>query len=341
MAIGSGLGSQVMFGLETTYGTSVTPTYTLEATSVGLELQVEHMMAAGLRSGLRVMRSDRQVVNKKGVNGAIETEIYSNGGTPVWWMIKAMGDSRAIGSIKSGASTDKTYTIQLGDPASGSSMTVQTGVADVGGTVRRMDATGCFITEFSLSNEVDGILNMSATVDGRDYVPSASSVTTATYSSASEPLTYAGGSFKINGTTVPIRSFECSVTHGYDVERYQINSTTLKSRPIINALDEITATFTLEFGADSGSTWATNDLVTQYRAGTLLTNVIAEWIGNTAITGTVYPSTKVTLPKCVITSATPTIAGPEIILMDVEVMALDDGTNQPMTLTVVSSEDAT
>lgn len=340
MAIGSGLGSQVMFGLETTYGTSVTPAYTLEATSVGLELQVEHMMAAGLRSGLRVMRSDRQVVNKKGVNGSIDTEIYSNGGTPVYWLIKAMGDSRAMGSIKTG-STAYTYTIQLGDPASGSSMTVQTGVADVGGTVRRMDATGCFITEFSLSNEVDGMLTMSATVDGRDYTPSSSAVTSATYSSSSEPLTYAGGSFSINGTTVPIRSYEVNVTHGYDLERYQINSTTLKSRPIINALDEITATISLEFGADSGSTWATDDLMTKYRAGTLLTNVIGQWTGTTAITGSTYPSTQVTIPKALITSATPTVAGPDIIMLDVEIMALDDGTNQPMTLTVVSSENAT
>ena len=31
MAIGSGLGSQVQFGIETTYGTSVTPTVALEA----------------------------------------------------------------------------------------------------------------------------------------------------------------------------------------------------------------------------------------------------------------------------------------------------------------------
>jgi hypothetical protein len=71
------------------------------------------------------------------------------------------------------------YTTRLGDPASLASMTIQTGIADVAGNVRRMDAVGCFITEFSLSNETDGILTGSFTVDGRDYIPSASAVTAA------------------------------------------------------------------------------------------------------------------------------------------------------------------
>ena len=155
MAIGSGLGSQAMFGLETTYGTAVTPTVTLEPTSVGLELQVEQMMSEGLRSGLRVQRGDRTVVNRKGVEGSIEMDIVSN--ALARWLIQAVGDSRSLGSIKSnpGSGAVYLYTMQLGDPASLSSMTIETGVADVAGNVRRMDATGCYITEFSLSNEID------------------------------------------------------------------------------------------------------------------------------------------------------------------------------------------
>jgi hypothetical protein len=339
MAIGSGLGSQVQFGIETTYGTSVTPTVALEATSVGLDLQVESIMSEGLRAGLRVQRGDRTVVNRKGVNGDIEMDVTSN--AMARWLIHAMGDSRAIGDIKTTPSAGVyLYTTRLGDPASLSSMTIQTGVADVGGNVRRMEAVGCFVTEFSLSNEIDGILTGSFTVDGRDYIPSASAVTAVSYASGTEPLVFHQGAITVGGTSVPLKSYELSVTHGYDVERYQINSTSLKSRPIINAKDEITLTLEMDFdGTAGGATWATSDFVSKFRAGTKVTDIIGTWTGGTAIASTYFPYLKATVPQAVITSATPTIDGPEIVALTVELMATDDGTNQPLTLEYQSSEN--
>ena len=337
MAYAGGLGSQIGFIPETTYGTAEAPTTFLEAKKVGLELKVEHMMSDGLRSGLRVRRSDRFVVNKKGVSGDVELDITSN--NLARWLIYAMGDSRAMASIKSGA-TAYTYAMRLGDPASLASMTVQTGVSDNTGTVRRMDATGCYITDFTLSNQVDGLLEGKFSIDGRDYAPSASAVTSATYSSGTEVLSFAGGQISLGGSSVPVRSYELSVKHGYNTERYQINSTTLKSRPVINAMDEISLKLSLEFGADS-PTWATSDLMTKYRAGTTLTNVQGVWTGTTAITGSTYPALTALVPSAVIKSATPQIAGPELVILDVELMALDDGTNQPLSLTYVSSENLT
>lgn len=336
MAVGSGLGSQIGFAPETTYGTAVTPTTWLEARSAGLELQVEHMMSEALRTGLKVQRTDRQVVNRKGVNGEIELDILSN--SMARWLRHAMNDDRAFSTTKTGAGPAYTYTYELGDPASLASMTIQTGVADVGGTVRRMDATGCFISEFSLSNSVDEILQGSFTVDGRDYTPSASAVTSASYATSTEPLTFAGGSVSLAGSATPVRSFEVSVSHGIDLERYQINSTTLKSRPIRNALTEITGTVELEFGASSVGTWGTDTLVDRYRSGTAIA-VGASWTGTSAITGTTYPSLAVNMDSCIITSCTPTIAGPEIIILSLEFMALDNGSDAPIDLVYVSSEN--
>jgi hypothetical protein len=339
MAIGSGLGSQVMFGTETTYGTAVTPTVALEATSVGLELQVENIMSEGLRSGMRVMRGDRTVVNRKGVSGGIDMDITSN--ALARWLIHAMGDSRAIATIKSTpAASVYLYTMQLGDPASLASMTIQSGISDIGGNVRRMDAVGCYCTEFTISNEIDGVLTGSFTVDGRDYIPSASAVTSATYASGTEPLVFHQGAITIGGTSVPVRSYELSVTHGYDVERYQINSTSLKSRPIINAADEITMSLEMEFDGTAGAaTWATSDFVSKFRAGTKVTNVIGTWTGATAIASTNYPYLKATVPQAVITAATPTIEGPEVVALSLELMATDNGTDQPLTLEYQSSEN--
>jgi len=335
MAIGSGLGSQIGFAPETTYGTAETPTTWLEARSAGLEIQVEHMMSEALRAGLKVQRADRQVVNRKGVNGEIELDVTSN--NMARFLRHCMNDDRAFSTTKTG-SDPYTYTYELGDPATCPSMTMQVGVADIGGTVRRMDATGCYVSEFSLSNSVDEILQVSATIDGRDMIPSASAVTSATYATGTEPLTFAGGSVSVAGSATPVRSFELSVSHGIDLERYQINSTTLKSRPIRNALTEITGTVEMEFGQSSVGTWGTDTLVDKYRAGTTIA-VAGTWTGSTAITGTAFPSLAVNLDSCIITACTPVLDGPEIIMLSVEFMALDDGTNPPIELVYVSSEN--
>lgn len=336
MAIGSGLGSQIGFAPETTYGTAVTPNTWLEVRKAGLELQVEHMMSEALRAGLKVQRSDRQVVNRKGVNGDIELDATSN--NLARFLRHCMNDDRAYSTTKTG-STAYTYTYEIGDPASCPSLTFQTGVADIAGNVRRMDATGCFVKEFSLSNKVDEILQLSATIDGRDYAPSSSAVTAASYASGTEVLTFAGGSASVAGSVVPVKSIDAKISHGIDLERYQINSTTLKSRPIRNALTEITGTVEMEFGADS-KTWATDDLVTKFRAGTTIA-VAATWTGTTAITGSTYPSLGITMATCMITKATPTIEGPGIISLSVEFQALDDGSNAPVQLSYVSSENIT
>jgi hypothetical protein len=337
MAIGSGLGSQVGFAPEVTYGTAETPTTWLEARSAGLEIQVEHMMSEALRTGLKVQRKDRQVVNRKGVNGSIDLDVTSN--NMARFLRHCMNDDRAFSTTKTG-SNPYTYKYQIGDPANMPSMTVQVGVADIGGQVRRMDATGCYVSEFSLSNSVDEILQLSATIDGRDMVPSASAVTSASYATGTELLTFAGGSISVAGSVTPVKSFEVSVSHGIDLERYQINSTTLKSRPIRNAMTEITGTVEMEFGQSTVGTWATDSLVDLYRAGTTIA-VNGTWTGNTAITGTALPSLKTTMPAALITACTPTIEGPEIITLSVEFMALDDGTNPPIELEYVSSENLT
>ena len=61
----------------------------------------------------------------------------------------------------------------------------------------------------------------------------------------------------------------------------------------------------------------------------------------TAISGGNFPTLTALIPSALITSCTPTIEGPEIITLSMEIMALDNGTNQPLSLTYVSSENLT
>lgn len=336
-SLASGLGSSCGFGVESVYGTAVTPTNFIVATSIGLELDVEHIMSEGIVSGRSVQQSSRQVVNKKGVSGEIEFDAEANGmGLLLRHM---MGDERAYGTTKTTVTLGVySYAFRLGTLPTSSSLTFQVGAADRGGVVRTMNATGCVIPEWSIANEVDGTLATTLTVAGRDYVPSASDRTSISYATGTEPFTFAGGAATIDSTAAEVRSIELNVAQGLDLERYQIASSTLRSQPVLAEMREITGTIELEFGAGPG-TWATSDMFTKYRAGSVIA-VTATWTGATAISGTYYPSISFTMPKCLITSATPTVEGPGMLMQSIEFQALEDNASstEALTCTYVSSE---
>jgi hypothetical protein len=97
----------------------------------------------------------------------------------------------------------------------------------------------------------------------------------------------------------------------------------------------------LEFGAGPG-TWATNSLMDKYRAGTVVA-LVATWTAPTSISGTYKPSISFSIPRALITSATPTVEGPDMVMQTIEFMALEDAANsvEPLTVTYQSSEDLT
>ena len=339
MAIGSGLGSIVGYEPESTYGTTQTPvTNFLEAKKVSIVPSVQHMESPALRYGTKVLRADRQVVNRKGAAGDIDLDVTSNN-MARWWR-HAMNDDRAFSTIKTTAAASVyLYTYNIGDPAACPSMTIQRGISDSTGTLRRMDAVGAFIQSWDLQNKIDGILEASFSVDARDDIPSASAPTTATYSATSEVLTFAGGVATVAGTTTNVKSIDLKCQMGMALDRYQISGSTLKSRPILDKMTEITGTVELEFGYAPG-TWATSDLVSKYRAGTTIA-FDATWTGATAIASTYYPFLEATATSAMITKADVTIDGPGIVMMSVDFKILDDGSNPPLVLKYQSSENIT
>ena len=339
MAIGSGLGSQLGYEPETTYGTTQTPvTNFLEAKKVSIVPQVQHMESPALRYGTKVLRADRQVVNRKGAAGDVDLDVTSNN-MARWWR-HAMNDDRAYTSIKTTPSASVyLYTYNIGDPAACPSLTLQAGIADSTGSVRRMDTVGAFINSWQLQNKIDGILESTFSIDARDTIPSSSAPTTATYSSSSEVLTFAGGVATVAGTATNVKSIDLKCTMGMSLDRYQISGSTLKSRPILDKMTEITGTIELEFGYAPG-TWATSDLVSKYRAGTTIA-FDATWTGATAIASTYFPYLEATSTAAMITKADVTVVGPVIVMMSVYFKVLDDGSNPPLVLKYQSSENIT
>ena len=337
-SLASGLGSSVGFGVESSYGTAVTPTNHIPVTSQSLVLDVEHMQSEGMLAGRAAIQTSRSVVNKKGASGSVEFDALANGmGLLLRHMI---GDERDYATTKTTVTSGVfSYEFRPGSLMTSSSMTWQLGIADRGGTVRTGNLPGAIVSEWEVSNEIDGLLATSATIAGRDWVPSGSDITSVSYPTGTELFSFAGGAVTVGGTAAEVRSVSISCNHGLDLERYQIASSTLRSQPVQNAMREITGTVEMEFGAGPG-TWATDSLMDKYRAGTVVA-LVATWTSPTAISGTYYPSISFSIPKALITSATPTVEGPDMVMQTVEFMALEDNANsvEPLTVTYQSSED--
>lgn len=335
-----GLASSCGFGVESTFGTAVAPTNWIQPTSQSLELDVEHLMSEGIRAGRAVPQTSRYVVNRKGASGSIEFDAEANGmGLLLRHMI---GDERAYGTTKTTVTSGVySYSFRPGTLMSTSSLTFQLGIADRSGSTRRGDVVGSVISEWEVSNEIDGLLTTSLTVAGRDWVPSASAITSVSYPTGTELFSFAGGAVTLGGTAAEVRSMSVSCNHGLDLERYQIASSTLRSQPVQNAMREITGSVEMEFGAGPG-TWATSSLLDRYRAGTVV-SIVGTWTGATAISGTYFPSISFSIPRALITSATPTVEGPEMVMQTIEFRALEDAANsvEPLTVTYQSSENLT
>lgn len=340
-SIASGLGSSVGYGVETSaFGTAATPTNWMPVTSQSLSLDVEHIMSEGLVAGRAVTQTGRYVVNRKGASGSVEFDALANG---MGLLLRHMvGDERAYSTTKTTVTTGVySYSFRPGTLPTSSSMTWQLGIADRGGTVRTGNVVGTVIPEWEVSNEIDGLLTTSLTLAGRDWVPSASDITAVSYPTGTELFSFAGGAATVDAVATEVRSISLSCNHGLDLERYRIASSTLRNQPIQSAMREITGSFEMEFGAGPG-TWATNSLLDKYRAGTVVA-LTATWTATTAISGTHYPSISFSIPKALITAATPTVEGPDVVTQTVEFTALEDSANnvEPLTVTYVSSENLT
>lgn len=337
MALASGLGSSIGFGVESTYGTAVAPTNHFEARSVDLDPGIEFVESEGIRAGTRVMRADRFAVGKKAPELSSEFDVLTNAFARM--LVHMCGESRGVGTYKTTPSSGVyLYTLHpmTADPNSLASLTFQAGIADRAGSVRRMDLSGAVISEWTLSNEVDGTLSASITAPGRDLTPSASAITSVSYPSSTNLLYWTQGAVTVDGTASEVKSVNIEYAHGFDLERFFIGSG-LRAKPIPAEMASCQITVETEFGALPG-TYASSDMVTKFRAGTTIA-FEAEWTGATAIASTYYPSLTVSAPACRIAEAVPSYSGGEVVgqTLTLDVFAPTDG-SEPLVVEYQSSE---
>lgn len=316
MALRSGIGAQLGFATESTWGTRVTPTRFLEFVTEGINLSVDRIESKAVRASNRVMRSDRWVAGARSAGGPIEWEVSSNG---FGLLFKHILGAIAI-TTPVGATLTRDHTATLGD-FDNLGMTVQIGRPDVNGTVRPFEYRGAKVTDWELSIAANGLLMLKTTIDAVDEDTS-QALATVSYPVSQSLLSYVGGTITIGGPSVDVSDFNVHGSNGLKTDRRLIRNATTKKEQIPHDLTGLSGSITAEF----------EDLTAYSRFvnGTVAT-ITALFEGAT-IEGALKYGVLVTLPACRFDGDTPNVGGNDILPIKLPFKVLNDGTNPPISI---------
>lgn len=311
MAIASGLDAQFGLALESTYGTAVTPSQFYEFLSESLALSIERQESEGLRPQRRVTTRDQWLPGRRGVEGDVSMEWPDRGASI---LARLMLGGASSTTTPSGATTAREHAVQVG-VLDGLSATVQVGRPDVQGVVRPFTYPGAKVTEWEISNEVDGFLMASLSLDAQDEATD-TALAVASYVANSKPLNWVGGVVTIGGVEYEVRDFSVAGSNGLRTDRYFLRSggAEVKREPLETNLREFTGEISADF---DGLT-----LYDLYRQGTVA-EIRAKWEGEEIEPGYRF-GLEVVLPAVRFDGSTPNVGGPEEIVQSVSYKVLDN-----------------
>ena len=242
-------------GVESAYGTGVTPTRWFEYLDESLDYRKNIKQGLGLRSGARVARSGRRVVPAHDGGGDISMEAVSKGMGLLWQACMGAGTSTLV----SAATYQQVFT--LGDAPS--SLTIQKGLARRDGTVDPYTFTGATVDSFELSFANADIVKLKAVIDARDML-TATAYAAPTYATAPNLFHFAGGIVSSGALTAPtattaavgatpiadVRGGSVAVNHNYKTDQYNMTGTGLKAKPV-GGLVGITGKIDVEYDSST------------------------------------------------------------------------------------------
>ena len=312
MAIRSGLAAQIGIGVESTVGTAATPTRFYEFNDESIAMTIERIESEGLRTGNRVLRSDRYASGQKAIEGSFSMDMTADN--------TAILFKHALGAVATAGSY--VHTCTMSDPF-GLGLTIEVGRPGNDGTVRAFTYAGCKINTLDLSVSVGELLSAEFGVIGTT-AETIGTVTAASYASSLELLHFAGAAITVAGTAYPCKDFSLSVNNGLTGDRFVLGSQ-VAQQPIASSLAEVTGSLTAEF-VDAT---AYNRVLNATHAA-----VVATFTDSTGDTITV------TVPVARFDGDTPSVGGPDILDQTLNFKGLFNGTDSPVTIAVANGDSA-
>lgn len=339
MATGTGLDSQVVVGLETTWGTPVTPAKAIEFDTESLNWEPGWIEPTGLRVGTKFKRASRLVRSTENVSGGLALQFATrNMGT----LVKAMTGSTVVaptlvlGSAykqvhNPGDFITKSLTIQVGRPEPTTPY-----------TVRPHTYEGCKVTGWEWSVADGETAQLSLDIDGQTEL-TATALVSPTYVS-SEVFNFSQVTvFKFGGTVSGVT--ELSVAGGVTVatiikkisfkgetpmaaDRRGIGNAGQKAEQLEN--DTPTISFSLE------AEFSKAELYDVMKANT--TTAIELKLEGSIISGSDKNTVHIIASAAKFKTAAPNVDGPDIVQMTVEGECYSDEVNAPFMFKLISGD---
>lgn len=331
VSLGAGLGATLGFALEGTVGTFQTPTHFMTFQKESLAFKKNTVQSHALHGGLFDLSTRRAFVTQT-VDGAIDTDLYDRGQGLLWQL--ALGAAPIITG-----STVFTQTYVPGTVA-GQSLTIQVGRPQVNTTLTPFSFTGCKFTDWTLSVATGGIAELSFNVDGWTESVSSSYAAPsyvannmlhfaeATLIQGGTPSTSGGICTLAGGTTIATcKDISMKGTDALATGRYFLGANGIKAEQIDNNFRALTGSATIEFNnlTDAYNTFR-NDLPTSMQL-TFVGPVISD---------TTHSQVQMLIPRVYFDTGDPTVQGPDILNQPVAFTGLDDGTNAPVQVQLIT-----
>ena len=323
-------------GLESTFGTSVTPTRWLEFLEESLDYNKNITQGEGLRGGSRVRRSSRRIVTTSDAGGDVSVECVTKGMGLFWQACMGVG----VSTLVSGTTYQQNFT--LTDQINLPSWTVQKGLPRADGTVDPYTFTGASVASFELTFGNNEIPQLATTWDARD-VTTATGYTAASYAAGAQVYSFKDATLSTGILTAPtttvlasaptplasVRSGTISVNNNLTNDRYNFGSAGKKARQPVG-MREISGSLEVEYADATFRDAVLNDtamcLIFTYTAGALSSGL---------------ETLQVVLPEVRVSGNLPSANGGDLITHPVEFDVLDNSVAaQPMWVSMRTSDTA-
>ena len=331
MGVGSGLGGQLGFAKETTYGTFVAPSkfYEFDGDS-GDGLRLITVDGGGIAAGRAARLVSQRVVAGREAAKTFPMSVPIVG----FGLILQQIFGTTVTPVQQGGTPAYLQTHALVSDLTGKSLTAQVGVPSTDGTVNPYTYLGGKITKADFSCTKDDLLKASLEMDFRD-VTEAQSLATASYPTTAAPFNFTQMKVKI-GTTVAgaanadgVDNFSLSIERRMKTDRRYANSGGLKGEPITN-----------DFVGASGSIGA--DFVTK-------TAFADRWAADTSfalvwqftgavISGAYSYDLTFEIPSCKFTGSTPGVSSVDVVNGSFPFTVYSNGTDPIVTAKLVTTD---
>lgn len=331
MAVGSGLGGFAGVAPEASYGSLVAPTRFWEVESAAIKKEKHVTQGTGLGAGILVDRGARRVIPTQAVKGDIKADVLANG----FGLMFAHALGSTATPVQQGTTTAYLQTHTLGDNR-GLSLSAQIGIPDLGGVLHPYNFSGLKITDLELACAVDQLLTVTATIDGRATDETEALATPAF--ALGDPYHFGQMGVSVGATTSAlvavdgVHGFNVKLARPQNVARFYANGGGLKEEPITDGKIAITGILDADFVNKA-------DFADRFSADTpfaLQVSFTGAAIGTSGSNEYLH----ITLPECYLDTDTPTLPGPAVVTTGYNFTALYDGTNNPFTLALMSSDTA-